>query len=61
MDYFSKAINADPKYAEAYFARGVCFEELKDPVSAKADYKACLDITPNYEPAVEALNNLEKK
>jgi tetratricopeptide (TPR) repeat protein len=61
IEYFSKAITVDPKFTEAYFARGVSFEELKDFSSAKADYKAALDITPNYEPAVEALNNLEKK
>ena len=56
IDYFSKAIAADPKYTEAYFARGVCFEQIKELENAKADYNMCLKITPNYEPALEALN-----
>jgi tetratricopeptide (TPR) repeat protein len=60
LDYFSKAIVTDPQYTEAYFARGVCFEMLKDYNNAKADYQMSLQITPNYEPSIEALNNLEK-
>lgn len=61
VDYFSKAIAVDPKYTEAYFARGVCYEVLKDIPNAKADYNMCMQITPNYELAIEALNNLDKK
>lgn len=56
IDYFSNAIAVDPKYTEAYFARGVSFEMLKDMNNAKADYNMCLQITPNYEPALDALN-----
>lgn len=59
-DYFSKAISVDPKFTEAYFARGVCYEMMKDFSNAKADYNMCLQITPNYEGAIEALNNLKK-
>ncbi len=61
IDYFSKAIASDPKYTEAYFARGVCYEVLKDIPNAKADYNMCLQVTPNFEMAIEALNNLDKK
>lgn len=60
LEYFTKAINANPKYAEAYFARGVCYQELKDRNNAFADYNMCLQLKPNYEPAVEALNSLGK-
>lgn len=60
LEYFTKAINANPKYAEAYFARGVCYEELKDKTNAFADYNMCLQLKPNYEPAVDALNALGK-
>lgn len=61
IDYFSKAITVAPNYTEAYFARGVSYELMKDFNNAKADYKMCLQITPNYELAVEALNNLDRK
>jgi Tfp pilus assembly protein PilF len=60
MDYFTKAINANPKYAEAYFARGTCYQELNDNNNASADYQMCLQLKPNYEPAVDGLNSLGK-
>jgi tetratricopeptide (TPR) repeat protein len=60
LGHFTQAINANPKYAEAYFARGVCYQELKDKNNAFADYNMCLQLKPNYEPAVEALNSLGK-
>jgi len=61
IDYFSKAIAVNPDYTEAYFARGVGFEMMKDIENAKADYNMCLKITPNYEAAIAALNHLSKK
>jgi tetratricopeptide (TPR) repeat protein len=61
MDYFSRAINANPRYAEAYYARGACYQELKDNDNASADYQMCLQLKPNYDPAVEGLNSLGKK
>ena len=60
MDYFTRAINANPKYAEAYFARGACYQEMKDNNNASADYQMCLQLKPNYEPAVDGLNSLGK-
>ncbi|MBI3519574.1 MAG: tetratricopeptide repeat protein, partial [Bacteroidetes bacterium] len=60
MDYFTQAINTNPKYAEAYFARGACYQELKDKDNAAADYNMCLQLKPNYEPAVEGLNSIGK-
>ena len=60
INYFTKAINAEPKYAEAYFARGVCYQELKDKDNAYADYNMCLQLKPNYVPAIESLNSLGK-
>ena len=60
LSYFNKAISANPKYAEAYFARGVCYQELKDKNNAMADYSMCLQLKPNYLPAVEAINEMGK-
>jgi tetratricopeptide (TPR) repeat protein len=60
LAHFTQAINANPKYAEAYFARGVCYQELNDRNNAFSDYNMCLQLKPNYEPAVEALNSLGK-
>lgn len=60
IDYFTSAINTNPKYAEAYFARGACYQELKDKSNAMADYNMALQLKPNYEPAVDGLNSLGK-
>jgi tetratricopeptide (TPR) repeat protein len=60
LEYFTRAINANPKYAEAYFARGACYQELNDKANASADYQMCLQLKPNYEPAVEGLNSIGK-
>jgi tetratricopeptide (TPR) repeat protein len=57
-EYFTNAINADPQYGEAYFGRGVCFEDAKDFDNAIADYKMAVQYKPNYEPAIEHLNRL---
>lgn len=58
LEYFTKAIEINPSYTEAYFARGYTHSKLKDKESAKADYNMCLQLTPNFEPAVEGLNKL---
>ncbi len=58
LDCFTKAIELNPNYLEAYFARGYTYAKLNDKESARADYNMCLKIQPNYEAAVEGLNNL---
>lgn len=59
--YFTQAINSNPQYAEAYFARGACYQELKDKDNAIADYSMCLQLKPNFEPAVEGLNSIKQQ
>ncbi|MBL7936666.1 MAG: tetratricopeptide repeat protein [Bacteroidia bacterium] len=60
IEYFTNAISVNPKYAEAYFARGACYQEINDNGNASADYNMCLQLKPNYEPAVDGLNSLGK-
>ncbi|HTA61435.1 MAG TPA: tetratricopeptide repeat protein [Bacteroidia bacterium] len=59
--YFTKAIDSDAEYAEAYLARGICFEDSKNLADAEADYKMAVQIKPNYDPAIEKLNSLLDK
>ncbi len=59
--YFSDAITSDPQYAEAYLARGICYEDLKDFDNAIADYKMAVQYKPNFEPAIHNLNKLLDK
>ena len=60
-DYFTQAIDTDADYAEAYLARGICFEDLKELTDAEADYKMAVQSKTNFEPAIERLNNLLEK
>jgi tetratricopeptide (TPR) repeat protein len=59
LEEFSKAIALNPNYLEAYFARGFTYSRLNNVSSAKADYTMCLKLEPNYELAIEGLNNLK--
>ena len=58
LEQFTKAIEINPNYVEAYFARGYTYTKLKDKESAKADYNMCLKIQPNYDAAIQGLNNM---
>jgi len=60
IKYFSNAITADANYADAYFARGVCYEELKDKTNATADYQMALQLEPNHKFAIQNLNEMDK-
>ena len=60
VPYFSKSINVKPDYKEAYFNRALCFEEVGNIMQAQVDYKKALEIDPNYQLAIEALNRVEQ-
>jgi len=58
LENFTNAITLNPTSAQAYFARGYTYAKLKDKESAKADYNMCLKIQPNFEAAIQGLNEL---
>ena len=58
--YFSKAIERDPGYAEAWYNRGLSYEQLGNYQKAYYDYQKTLKIRVNYEKAVTGLNRLDK-
>jgi tetratricopeptide (TPR) repeat protein len=58
LENFTNAIALNPNSVEAYFARGYTYYKLKDKESAKADYNMCLKIQPNFEAAIQGLNEL---
>lgn len=59
LEYFSKAIELNPNYLQAYLARGYTYSKLDNLPSAKADYNMCLKLQPNYDLAIEGLNSLK--
>jgi len=57
--YYSKAIELDSSYFQAWCNRGLAYEYMDDYQNARADYLRCLKINPHYENAINALNNLD--
>jgi len=60
VEYFSKAIARDPKYAESWYNRGLSYEQLKEYQKAYDDYQKSLKLKVNYEKAITGLNRLDK-
>lgn len=61
ISYFTKAIEMDNLFTEAYYGRGEAYEQTGKYAEARNDYERCLKITTNYEPAIAGLNALDKK
>ncbi len=61
IGYFSKAVEIDPKAVNAYYNRGLAYELSGNETEARNDYNKALEIAPNYDLAVEALNKLDKR
>ena len=59
--YFTMAIEQDTTYLEAVYNRGLSFEDQGDLKSARQDFAYTLHLNPQYEPAIEALNRLDRK
>ncbi|MHC1707617.1 MAG: tetratricopeptide repeat protein [Bacteroidales bacterium] len=57
--YFSKAIESDPAYIEAYYNRGYCFELMGDLANARTDYQKASSLKANYQLAIDGLNRLD--
>jgi tetratricopeptide (TPR) repeat protein len=58
--FFSKAIQKDPGYAEAYYNRGYAYELSGQFDKAYSDYKMTLKLKTNYKKAIDGLNRLDK-
>ncbi|MFM6375379.1 MAG: tetratricopeptide repeat protein [Microcystis panniformis] len=48
---FTKALNIDPRYAEAYLNRGFLYEQQEKPDLALSDYNQAININPRYAEA----------
>ena len=60
ITYFTKSIELDTQYFEAYYNRGYCYELLNKYEVAINNYKQALDISDNYELAIDGLNRIDK-
>ncbi|MEZ5194860.1 MAG: tetratricopeptide repeat protein [Bacteroidales bacterium] len=59
IDYFTKTIEINPDYGEAYYNRGFSYELLKDVENSRSDYKKTLELLPNYDKAIDGLNRID--
>ena len=48
MADYSKAIELDPKYAHAWYNRGVAYNKLGQPDKAVADFSRAIELDPKY-------------
>lgn len=58
---FSKAIDYNPAYAEAFYMRGLSFEQLGEYPKSIRDYNESLRIAPGFELSQNGLKRVEKK
>ncbi len=58
---FDKALAINVNYVPAKFNRALCYETKGNTTLAKAEYKAILELEDNYEPAIKALNRLDRR
>lgn len=60
IDFFSQALDLDPRYVDAWYNRGFAYELSGEYQQARREYQKVLEISPNYDLAVEALNRLDR-
>jgi len=58
---FDKAVKVDPKYVQAVYMRGLCYEAKGDVAKAKREYSYAVQLNPNYGKAAAGLNRLVSK
>jgi tetratricopeptide (TPR) repeat protein len=58
--HFSKAIELDPEYDQAWCNRGIAYFYLQEWQKARADFMQCKKINPDNEAAIAELNRLDQ-
>lgn len=59
IHYYGLAIDNSQDYFQAYYNRGLCKEEKGQFEEARMDYQAAIDLKPDYQVAIEAINKLD--
>lgn len=57
-NYFSDAIYTNSGYADAYFARGLCFKELGNIPQSRMDFQSALRLDESFAEAQRELDDL---
>ena len=61
LDYFNRALQANPKYLDAYYNKGRVLEQMGKYAQAEEIYKEILKSYPNYQLAVDAINRIQNQ
>ena len=61
LEYFDKALEANPDYLDAYFNKGRVLEQMGDYVRANDIYKDVLSRQPNYQLAIDGINRIQNQ
>ena len=59
LEYFTKAIEADASYLEAYYGRAYTYELLGSLVQSESDYRTSLMLDPAYLPSIDGLARVD--
>ena len=59
IEYFTKAIESNSTYIEAYANRGCAYELNGDNAHARADFETALSFNAGYQPAIEGLKRIK--
>ncbi len=58
---FTRAIELNPKYFEAFCNRGITYEKTNDLKNAESDFRKALEIKPDYVPAAKGISRVVDK
>ncbi|MFT6845233.1 MAG: tetratricopeptide (TPR) repeat protein [Flavobacteriales bacterium] len=58
VEQFTKAIKYQAEYFDAFYNRGLCFENLEELSKAELDYRSALQIKPDYGLAALGLSRI---
>ncbi len=61
IEWFTKAIERDPLYAEAWYNRGFSNELDGNLREAREDYNKAMELKPNFPLAIKGLNRIDDK
>lgn len=61
LDYFSRSLEANPNYLDAYYNKGRVLEQMGKYTQAEDIYKDILKRHPNYQLAIDALNRIQNQ
>lgn len=61
LEYFSKSLEVNPNYLDAYFNKGRVLEQMGDYSQAMEIYKEVLKRQPDYRLAIDGINRIQNQ